>query len=57
MARDNRGWHGDPEGHARAGSQSSGNRGNSEQHAEAGRKGGRARGKKNRRESEDMTQL
>lgn len=25
MAKDGRGWHGDPEGHARAGAQSSGN--------------------------------
>lgn len=25
MADDNRGWHGDPQGHAQAGSQSSGN--------------------------------
>jgi general stress protein YciG len=26
MADDNRGWHGDPQGHAQAGSQSSGNK-------------------------------
>lgn len=35
-----RGWHGDPEGHAEAGRQSSGNQGNPEQHREAGKIGG-----------------
>jgi hypothetical protein len=42
MADDNKGWHGDPQGHAEAGSQSSGNQGNSQQHSEAGRKGGQS---------------
>lgn len=35
-----RGWHGDSEGHAEAGRQSSGNQGNPEQHREAGKIGG-----------------
>jgi hypothetical protein len=40
-SKDNRGWHGDPEGHARAGSQSSGKfEKGSERAREAGRKGG-----------------
>lgn len=39
--KDNRGWHGDPEGHARAGSKSSGKfTKGSERAREAGRKGG-----------------
>jgi general stress protein YciG len=44
MADDGRGWHGDSKGHAKAGSQSSGNKGNPKQHADAGRKGGQASG-------------
>lgn len=42
MIDDNRGRQGDSEGHAIAGSQSSGNQGNPQQHADAGRKGGQA---------------
>jgi len=39
--KDNRGWHGDSEGHARAGSKSSGKfTKGSERAREAGRKGG-----------------
>lgn len=39
--KDKRGWHGDPEGHARAGSKSSGKFKKGSQRArEAGRKGG-----------------
>lgn len=37
-----RGWHGDPQGHAQAGAQSSGHTGDTEEHARAGRKGGKA---------------
>lgn len=39
--QDNRGWHGDPEGHAKAGSQSGGKfKKGSERAKAAGRKGG-----------------
>ncbi|MGH7204285.1 MAG: general stress protein [Candidatus Levyibacteriota bacterium] len=37
-----KGWHGDPQGHAQAGSQSSGHTGDPEEHAKAGHKGGKA---------------
>lgn len=43
MAGQGKGWFGDSEGHAKAGSMSSGNKGNPEQHSKAGKKGGRAR--------------
>ncbi len=39
-----KGWTGDSEGHAQAGSQSSGNQGNTQQHVEAGIKGGQSQG-------------
>ena len=42
-----RGWHGNPKGHARAGSKSSGFKGDPEAHAKAGRKGGRSQGRVN----------
>jgi general stress protein YciG len=45
MADDGRGWHGDPEGHAKAGSQSSGNKNAAENlDDEARSKGGSASG-------------
>lgn len=51
MANKGRGWHGDPQGHARAGAQSSGYTGDSEQHARAGRKGGLARSRNRAKQS------
>ena len=42
MADDNRGWQEDPQGHAQAGSQSSGNTGDTQEHERAGKKGGKA---------------
>ncbi len=43
MANDGRGWHGDPEGHAQAGSQSSGNQNAAENLTQEDRsKGGKA---------------
>lgn len=43
MANDGRGWHGDPEGHAQAGSQSSGNHNAAENLTQEDRsKGGKA---------------
>ena len=47
MADDNRGWHGDSQGHAQAGSQSSGHTGDPQEHKMAGKKGGKAQGKQN----------
>jgi uncharacterized protein len=45
MADDGRGWHGDPQGHAQAGSQSSGNKNAAENlDDEARSKGGKASG-------------
>lgn len=37
-----KGWHGDPEEHAKAGAKSSGHTGDHEEHVEAGKKGGQA---------------
>ena len=42
-----KGWHGDPKGHAQAGSQYSGHTGDREEHKVTGKKGGKAQRKQN----------